>query len=219
MNRTVYKYMHSNRFIALFLMPVIFLLLTACQGQAVYRAYSGDPRPADKVAMLTVPAEFNLLYIDGEKYSSLSDGARLELLPGKHQLVIEYDVFWDITSDVYDRVVSQPVMLSFESLPGRRYNLTFKLLKELKNAKAYAKKPDVEIVDLVSRQNVEVAHKYKLTDKGYVAAFVADNPMVGKNDKGNVPKMLEYWWQQADYQQQQSFLDWSRSHAKRASGE
>ncbi len=162
---------------------------------------------------------FNLLYIDGEKYSSLSDGARLELLPGKHQLVIEYDVFWDITSDVYDRVVSQPVMLSFESLPGRRYNLTFKLLKELKNAKAYAKKPDVEIVDLVSRQNVEVAHKYKLTDKGYVAAFVADNPMVGKNDKGNVPKMLEYWWQQADYQQQQSFLDWSRSHAKRASGE
>ncbi len=219
MNKTTHHCFHNNRLVSLFLMLLTFLLLTACQGSAVYRTYSGEPRPADKVAIFTIPAEYNLLYIDGEKYSSMSDGAVLELLPGKHQLVVEYDVFWDGTADNYDRVVSQPVMLSFKTLPGRRYRLKFKSPEDLKRARLYAKKPKLELMDLVSQQNVAVVHKYRLADKGYVAAFVADNPMAGENSKANVTKMLEYWWQQADYEQQQFFLSWIRARTKKITDE
>jgi len=214
MNQLRHRLLHLSRFLRLFLLPIGFAVLAACQGQGIHRAYSGEPRPADQVAMLTIPAEFNLQYLDGDKYSSLADGARLELLPGSHQLVIEYDVFWSTGSDSYERVVSQPVMLNFKVSSGKAYKLTFKTLKNVKESKLYATKPEVKIIDLASKEKIALEHKYKLADKAIMASFVADNPMAGGDARSKVPKMLEYWWQQADREQQQSFLKWAGDHSK-----
>lgn len=196
---------------------IALFTLTACQGQAVHRAYQGEAMPADKLAGFFVPAKFNILYIDDQPFetSILGHGITLELLPGKHQLVVEYDELWDITSDDHDRITSQPVLLSFTVKPGRQYGLQSTQIKGIDDARAYAKQPKVEIVEQRSRQTIPVAHRYRLGDKKFTASFTADRPAMDNADKNNkAPQMLEYWWQQADDAQQQNFLNWAKSHRK-----
>lgn len=194
-----------------------FLALTGCQGQGVYRAYHGEPRPADVVARFVVPTRFNLLYLDDKEYkaSALSDGARLELLPGKHQLVIEYDEFWDLTNENHERVTSQPVMMSFKLKPGRQYILkAARQIKGVEQARAFARKPEMEIIDQASGQSLAVAFKYRVAEQKYLAGFTTKDSAAGK--KTEAPKMLQHWWNQADDKQQQNFLNWAKSHRKNA---
>lgn len=215
----------ANRFefnkwnVAAVLILAVLPLLSACQGQGIYRTYRGEPLAADKVAVLVVPAKFNVLYIDDTKFQPpvLTNGAQLELLPGKHRLLVEYDEFWDLSNDEHERVTSQPVLVSFQLAPGGRYRLQARQLTDVNQARAFAGKPEVKLIDQVSGQSLSVVQNYKLMEQKYLSGFTADNPAMGGTDANLMPaKMLEYWWGRADAEQQQNFLDWAKSHTKDA---
>lgn len=202
-----------TQFAHLLTLSVAFLLLAACQS-GVYRAYSGEPRTAETVARLSIPAEFNLLYINGEKYTSMKDGAELELLPGKQQLVIEYDVFWSVSGGDYLRVSSEPAMLSFTLEPGKLYGVKSLALRSVEESRLYAKKLQVELIEQGSGQAVAVTHKFKLEEKANLAAFINDAPSPNADKQAEARKMLEYWWRQAAFNEQQAFLEWAKSNTK-----
>lgn len=199
------------------LLAITFFILSACQGQGIYRGYSGKALPQTEVAHLLVPDKFNLLYIDDQHYEApvLTHGARLELIPGKHRLVVEYDEMWDISIDDHERVKSLAVLLEFIIRPGRRYKLQSRQLKDIGDARDYAKRPELGIVELSSSQSVPVRQEYRLHDKNYMAGFAVDDSKSDGHKKNvQASRMLEYWWRQSDPGQQQAFLNWVKSHSK-----
>ena len=219
------------------LMVISLLGLIACQSKPMYQAYTGETKPDNDIATFIVPDEFELLYVDGKSYSQsfLIDGVIVKMLPGKHQIVVKYDRIWDIPPDSHEKVVSQPLRLSFTASAGNTYSIGFKELQELKEAKVFAKKPTVHVSDLTNKQIVPTEIKYQLSDESFLASFISNStsndnlnnknaqeplssedlasdvqpPQVKAGEKDTrALEMLKYWWQQADPQQQNDFMRW-----------
>lgn len=194
----------------------LMLGITACQGPGIHKAYSGAPRAANEIAIFTIPGEFNLLFIDGERYKSpfAQDGAVLQILPGEHQFVIEYQDFWEIAPDEHERIESQPFAVSFTAVAGNNFGIEHKKLKEIEDARAYAKDPKLNIKNLSTHKLAPTEIKYRLKDKTYLTNFVksgflSDKPGApGQPQQVDVLERLKYWWQEAELGQQESFRQW-----------
>ena len=197
----------------------LMLGITACQGPGIHQAYSGAPRTANEIATFTIPEEFNLLYIDSERYKSsfIQDGAVLQILPGEHQFVIKYQDFWEISPDEHERIESQPFALSFTAVAGNNFGIEHKKLEEIEVARAYAKDPKLNVKNLSTNTLAPTEIKYRLKDKTYLSNFVksgfsSDNPATpGQPQQVDVLERLKYWWQEAESQQQEIFRQWLES--------
>ncbi|WP_455210812.1 DUF2057 family protein, partial [Kaarinaea lacus] len=194
-----------------------------------YQAYSGPAKSAAEVASVFIPREFNLLNVNGESYTQplVGNGIVAKFLPGSHKIVIKYVDFWDVSSDMTDRVASQPILLEFSAKAGENYRITSQELNDVKSAKSFAKNPEVDIIEEKNKTSVATDIKYQLEDKGLIAAFVDSLSSNGSStDDTTTPtsiepsneqtrskgepalEMLKYWWQKADAQQQEDFMKW-----------
>jgi uncharacterized protein YccT (UPF0319 family) len=143
--------------------------------------------------------------------SILSTGLILELLPGRHELLVEYDELWDVTVDEHVRVTSSPLLLEFTVRPASRYAIKSVVLKDVKSSRQYALKPTLEIIDRAGGKTVPVVVKYKINDKKDFMAFSAD---AEQDRSGNSAAMLKHWWGKADIHQQKTFLEWANKNMK-----
>ncbi|MBT8484981.1 MAG: hypothetical protein HKO59_03395 [Phycisphaerales bacterium] len=91
------------------LLPLLLLSVAGC---STYRAYPGPRLPATEVALLEVPVHPRA--IDGTTLPRRGDVARVELLPGAHE------VEWRF---VYPNAFVQDQRLSFYAEAGGRYRL------------------------------------------------------------------------------------------------
>lgn len=91
-------------------------VLTAC---TTYRAYTGDARPPNKVALVECATEgVAVLRLDDYEFSG--GWSEFEVLPGKHRL--EAELYWRRL----DRVVEMPKQTaSFVAKPGQKYSCVF----------------------------------------------------------------------------------------------
>lgn len=106
----------------------------------------GSPR-----ATIEIPEAFNLKYVDGECYKRplfSSGDVVLELAPGSYQLIIEYEEIWELNADDHERIVSEPLSVTFVAEGGRPYLLRYPDLDSVKAATVFAKAPVVAIVDV-----------------------------------------------------------------------
>ncbi len=193
--------------------------ITACQGPGIHQAYSGAPRAASDVSTFTIPGEFNLLYIDGERYKSsfIQDGAVLQLLPGEHQFIIEYQDYWEITTNEFERVESQPLSVSFTTIASNKFILDYEKLLTIEDAKVYAKEPIFGIKNLSTLAVVSSDIKYRLKDKAYLSNFVKSgfskdgSATTDQPQQVDILEKLKYWWGEAESRQQESFRQWIES--------
>jgi uncharacterized protein YccT (UPF0319 family) len=215
----------------------MFITLTACQGNKFYKAYEGEPQPSNEIAIIQVPAAFNLMYVDDQPYrgSWLSDTTTIHTLPGQHQFIFKYKIFWEISSSDAEKVESQPFALSFNTEAGNTFVIETTPIKTLEEAKAYAKNPAVKVTNQTIGEAVSFDYKTQLQDKGFVASFVtsvtsppaataapaeattttsnttdatANSNVAEQTEANEALDKLKHWWQNADTKQRQEFMEW-----------
>ena len=221
MNHSFSDYLH-NKFFWL-IIPILFL--SACGSTGPYQAYEGPQKAADEVATFVVPAQYNLLSINAVHYQKkfLKDGATINLLPGSHQLIVEYHDIWDLTGQEHEKVTSKPMAITFTAQAGTQYSIHAAPLETVEQAQVFAKKPSISIIDIATKQTVSAKIKYNLYGQGlFTTLFGAPNPestassnglekMNTPNKDSNALEMLKVWWETADETQQGDFRQWLKN--------
>jgi uncharacterized protein YccT (UPF0319 family) len=208
--------------ISFWLMIVSIVFLSACQGSGPHQAYEGSAKMETEVATFILPGEYNLLSIDGTKFKQLAlkDGAVVKLLPGSHQLIIEYYDFFDLGGGEFEKIGSKPIAITFTAEAGNQYSVNSVTFEEVEKAQAFAEKPSINITNTTNKQTVSAEIKYNLYGKGlFTTLFGKSNsePTTTQNETGNTYvmnkegkalEMLKYWWEAADENQQENFRQW-----------
>lgn len=158
----------------------VILFLTACQTTPVHQAYNGPKKSDSEVASISIPESFNLLFFDKEKYHALiaRDGAKIQALPGNHQIILYFKEYWDLPGDDFERVESKPISIKLNAQAGHNYNLKFNKPKNLEEARAFGKNPSIEFIDSSTGTTVSATIEYNL----YTRSFFSD--LFGENNTG-----------------------------------
>jgi uncharacterized protein YccT (UPF0319 family) len=156
---------------------IIISILSACQATGPYQAYEGPKKTAGEVATFVVPTNYNLLSINGSNYQKkfLEEGATINLLPGSHQLIIEYHDIWDLTGQDHEKVTSKPISITFITQAGTQYSINNTLLETVEQSRAFAEKPSIKIVDTTNKQDVSAKIKYNLYGRSLFALLFGDS--------------------------------------------
>ncbi len=215
----------SSHNIPFLLITISMLFLSACQNTGPHQAYEGPAKKDSEVATLTIPGQYNLLSIDGGHYQQniLRDGAVLKMLPGSHQLIIEYQDFWNPNGEQTEKITSKLIAITFTARAGNQYTISAAPLESVEQAQAFAEKPSISITDTINKQAVPAEIKYNLYGRGlFTALFEKSQPestvspvvaekMSSPNKNGKALEMLKYWWESADKNQQGDFRQWLKS--------
>ncbi len=198
----------------------IVLSISACQNHLVRQGYEGPGKPDNEIARVIVPQELEITYINGLQYGKAMfvKETRIDVLPGNNDIVLEYLIFWDISSDDHEKIVSQPFLLHFNAVAGASYRVSFKQPESLEDARLFAKKPDIQLLDDTGNPVPSAELRYQLSDARLMASFTesaTDNSALSAPTPGLLPAggvsaldMLKYWWPHADSQQQEEFRRW-----------
>jgi uncharacterized protein len=183
-------------------------------------------------SVLTIPEDFNVLYVDGQKTQSSffsPGGAELKLAPGEHRVVMIYDQFFESGDDT-NRIKSAPFMLSFVIEQTADVELQFTAPKTLDAAREFAKNPQVELHKISSQSALPLQITLNIDKDWYLASYAKPpvqplppvqpspapvvqvsfppNPAPAEKagKQSNALQQLQYWWQQADDSQREEFL-------------
>ncbi|WP_455221079.1 DUF2057 family protein [Kaarinaea lacus] len=212
------KYRTTRIFAFLLVCLFIAIILTACQGKGVYQAYEGEPKPSTEIATIKIPVEMRLLYVDDQpnKGSWLIDTTTIQALPGQHRFIFYYEIFWELSSSDAEKVKSQPFALNFNTTAGDTFVIELPPIETLEAAIAFAKNPQFTIINQSTKEPVAFEQTTRIKDKGYVAAFVesvtkekqAETPASEATQSKEALDKLKYWWDNADTNQRQDFMQW-----------
>lgn len=115
--------------------------LLACSGTPV-RLYEGAPRPAGEVATLSMPEALEVARVNGVEIKGASGmlkggDKRLELAPGRYELLIFYREVWESGGE-HDVLRSSPALFVLDARAGHRYRAGYELPSRYEQAKALA---------------------------------------------------------------------------------
>lgn len=123
--------------------------LTACATQGPIKAYEGQTRAPNELALLSIPEQVEVMAVDGHEPppSFLKSNVELNMLPGEHVLSLRYVELFQLGSDEHDVVRSKQAALRFTAVAGTAY--TLQAPKQLNHAaaKAFAKDPHFTVLD------------------------------------------------------------------------
>lgn len=172
---------------------------------------------ADNMAKLVLPEVLNPLFVDGEKHTRglFNTGDMVfELSPGRHQVVVEYEKIWE-SGDEYDRVVSEPVMVTFTAEAGQTYRLKTPTLTNVNASKAFAKLPSLTLFNPNANSKVDAQLSYQLEQQSFLGSFVKEEAKSVTGEKtqpaggeSEALKQLQHWWQQANKEERAEFMQW-----------
>jgi hypothetical protein len=96
---------------------VFFGMIFLCGCVASSQVYSGSRKNKDEIAILIIPSHLRFVTVDGKKIDYVVVHNRVELLPGKHTIVVTYLQQGQWASDE----PFEPIALDFEVEAGHRY--------------------------------------------------------------------------------------------------
>src|SRR3546814_20261457 len=106
----------------------LVLGLAACASPDV-RLYDGAVRPAAQIAVVTMPEQLEVASINGVEVAAAQGmwnkgDKRLELLPGRYQMLVFYRESWDSGSD-QDGLRSDPALFTIAAPATPHYRIAF----------------------------------------------------------------------------------------------
>lgn len=133
---------------------ILVLVLSACSSLPPIRLYGGGPRPAQEIAVLSLPEPLEVARINGAPVKGLSGMLRggdrvVELAPGRYELLIFYREIWDQTGN-HEVLRSDPALFVLEARAGRRYVVDFERPRRYEQAVKLAQSFSGWIQDSVS---------------------------------------------------------------------
>jgi uncharacterized protein YccT (UPF0319 family) len=96
---------------------------------------------------LTISKDFNILSINGQKFSSSFLGRKdtIELTNGAQNIELQYEVFYDVGFDDHEKVTSKPFAIQFNTV-GEDLKIDYTKPANPKLAEPYAAKPSFKIL-------------------------------------------------------------------------
>ena len=167
--------------------------------------------------------------IDGRDAGTAFIGQQhsFELAPGEHSIVVTYADMYDLTADDFEKVESGPVKMQFRAEAGKTYQLAHEAIADIQAAKAFAKKPELKILDAATGEPVRVDLEYampkrllptlrfaseeeKVFASDYQTPAAAPSAEPEPADKADLSalKMLQFSWEQASPAERKAFLKW-----------
>lgn len=149
----------NTRVLALF----ASLLLAACVSNNKHmQLYAGPERPGDEIATLRIAESLEVSSINDEHIPSIprivrSGERRFDLLPGRYDAVVYYDVVWPLNSSDDEVVRSESLRVSLELEAGHTYRVEHRLPVDIEDARQLVRDLKLIVVDLSGSQPVRVA--------------------------------------------------------------
>ncbi|TLU68065.1 DUF2057 domain-containing protein [Thalassotalea litorea] len=183
---------------------------------------------ATQAAQLTIPDTFEVLSVDGEEQSKsyFTKETTLDLASGKHAVQIQYrEMFEHDTEDHHETVRSAPFVLIFTVNGNDALQLNHPQQLGIEAARAYAKSPQVKLVDA----NGDPVRAEQLSQKQYqqdlmslqqqkrqqvVKQSLSDDPGEFRPHGPDTVEMLEYWWELATDSERQEFIRYLQEEHK-----
>ena len=206
-------------------LAVAGLLAAGCSTQQYHDWYEGK---AASAAVLKSYKTVLVEAIDGRDAGTAFIGQQhsYELAPGPHTVVVTYADMYDLTADDFEKVESGPVKIQFTAQAGKTYQLSHEPVDGVDAAKAFAKKPELAILNTATGQPVETSVEYAMpkrllptirfaseeekvfaSDYQAAAPGTAEPQLAGK-DHLSALKMLQFSWEQASPEERETFLQW-----------
>lgn len=181
-------------------------LLCGCSSTRTVRLYAGAERPADELAILTVPGEVVILSLDRFEAPRISQTfvgrtRRYEIPAGKHTLRAQLSAIVDLGRDDHKVVESDPVTVNFSAAPGMAYRLDY----EDPASNAGDGMADVRMWILEVGVAVVPARR-PVADSS--APDDPDPPRSSGTEGVDPADMLRYWWNEASPEQRREFQRW-----------
>ena len=175
---------------------------------------------------IALPEQIELIAIDGKDlgFRLLNQPDSINLAPGQHVLSLRYkDIFEDYEGG-HSVITSMPLYVNFTAVENGQFAITLKAPKSEQDAYRFAKQPSVEIVDIANGtvvnsdqvteseqqqnwlDNMFEIKRSKLTDTAEIQPAVQSIDHKNLTKTPNSLEMLRYWWQQADSETKQQFI-------------
>lgn len=172
-------------------------------------------------AKLLVPAEFSVLRVNGEEFSTsfILQDTEVNLTTGQNVLVLKYnDIFEDDLDDSHQTIKSEPFIILFSVASNNSLKFSFAKPIDKSAAKEFSKKPVVNIIasngnklavinQSLATYNDQAMQETILRKQKMVKQSLdtGDQTTHSKTGPDNLA-MLKYWWSQASDIEKQEFL-------------
>lgn len=118
------------------------LALAACASPGL-RLYDGPQRPAGEVAVVTLPEQLEVASINGTEVPGAKGmwtrgDKRLELAPGRYELLVYYREVWQANGDS-DVLRSNPALFTVDAAAGHEYRIDYPHPPRYDDARALSK--------------------------------------------------------------------------------
>lgn len=175
---------------------------------------------------LTIPESFDFLAVDGKDVGGWSGSSRtIELTAGEHRIALEYSAAVEGANPrTQEFVSSDPLLITLIVEPGKRYRLVPHSSAKT-SPRAFSENPKMKIMSGNDDAQADIAmlvqNRQSRWAKITQASNVSTQPSVsdmaqvtGKSSRvmidniGGTPaaSMLVYWWNEADQQTRDNFL-------------
>jgi len=176
---------------------------------------------------LSVPEEFNVISINGSSVSSslLQSNNNIKLRHGFNKIALEYEAVFDSENeDHFDIIKSDIFIVDFYVNKNDQYRARYLKQSNAKAARQFAKNPSISITDsqeknirlkqffTASKSMSDIYQQTQINKDNQKTINIQSVPNKKNQTNPNIEQqpnaenMLEYWWQQADEKQRQSFL-------------
>ena len=196
-------------------------LLASCATQQHHDFYGGE---AGSAVILKSSETIQVESIDGRDVGPGFIGQlhSYTLSPGSHRLIVTFADMYDLSSDDFEKVISGPIKLSFVAEPGKTYHLTHKKIVGIDEARAFALKPALALVNVATGKKIDVSLEYGLPrrlipklrfesedEKVFVSDYTPEKAHASSAAKKiTLLQVLKSNWQQASEQERAAFLQW-----------
>ena len=190
-------------------LSICLVLLSACSQQTVMRLYDGPSLGSQYEATLKLPLNFKILSLDNQviqdnRQKFRNQAITLQMAPGSHELILQYEDLWEVDNDNHQMVSSGPLVFVVKLQANENLTIEHAPLTSLTQAQQFSQQP---LVKLVSQyQSVTASHLKKdnpFTFNEATKIQTVDKPVL---------KQLKFWWVQATAVEKDNFLKWQNSN-------
>ena len=171
--------------------------------------------PMLQAAELQVASEIVVDAINGQNRTKLLFGnsEKLTLNSGEQRLLVRYKDLFERGADEHDVVTSEQLLLAFNLPADGQYQLQLDAPNNVTAARAFAKAPQLRLVDaqgqplaLTILSEAQQQQLWQAAATPNTNATAVTTVVAGSSEQQMVSEQLNYWWQKADAQTRQQFL-------------
>jgi uncharacterized protein YccT (UPF0319 family) len=203
----------KEKFLTAVCLLISVLIMSGCSTHYVVQGFDGAKQPKDKIGLLIVPKDIQVLSINGKKMDKflLNDIAfNYQLLPGINHIRYRYASLWAVAgvNARKDKSPSEMIESNIQTvdvnvMPGAEYRFKFKDATNREDALLLARHFNAV---LVNDKNVPIAKGVEIPSESKMMATHEAQKATGTSSNLDALKQL---WEKASADEKQRFLKWA----------